>query len=157
MDPLPNELHEPPPEVEALHPLVIFLGGALAPPDEGEECLTVEPSVLVEIRTAMLGLAGDLSLRKCAQDLMSLAYFLSANQRSPTVAQAILELLNDSEIVEAMIGLPPAEAPTDEQVAWAAAQFNEFSDGEAKRAPMVNEAPAEGSIKIDKLNFPKRV
>jgi hypothetical protein len=147
---------EPPKEIENVHPLVLWFAAQLQPA-HGDETWTVAPEVLTETALALLDLAGSEDLRLAAQDLLISAWTLANDHRSPTLASYVIEVLHQEELLELFAQLGPPPPPREEQVAARAAQFNAFLDQEKKRAPQVGEKAPEGSLKIDRLNFSRRV
>jgi hypothetical protein len=152
-----NDRDDIPEEVAALHPLIIWLGGQLERTDHPVEKLTVEETTLQELTSALLSLAGKEELRLAARDLIAIAFALEHDQSSPTLAHALVEVLNQEQVVAALEQLPPPAPPTEETVAAIASRFAQFSGNDPKVAPAVGEAAPDGSVKVDHINPLRRV
>jgi hypothetical protein len=146
-----------PPDVLSMHPLLTWLAAQLQPAEGDGEKLTVDEPVIEELSSALLSLAGKEDLRKAALDLFAFSFVLEREHTSPTLARALIAVLNQESVIQAMEALPPPPPSTEERVVSAASRFAQFSDRDAKKAPQVEERAPDGSVKLDTLNPSRRV
>ena len=99
-------------------------------------------------------------LRHAMTSLLACATALHDQQDSPHTAGQIVSLLNEEEFVQAILALGPAkfDEETAEAVEKRADDLRKFTEQESdKRAPQEGEEAPEGSEKLGKLDFPKRI
>ena len=151
---------EIPPEVFELHPIVGLLARELVPaPDpEEEEFLPMAEDKYIELGAAILHYVDEenpkMELLHVVQSLAAWAYAL--RERSPRLSEQVIDCIAQEEVANSCAKLKVSADP--EAVRETAEKFGNFSGQQAdKTAPKVGEAKPEGSIDINKLNFPKRM
>jgi hypothetical protein len=143
-----------PPEVEALHPMVVSLFSLLRT-DEAGRFFLPEPSVH-DLYSALLQYEGDEELGHIVHGLTAMAVTMREQHDSPDLADQILLVLESDEVAKAIKRLSISGDP--EAVEEAAKRFAQFAGGSAAlTAPRADAPRPEGTLTIDKLSFPRRM
>lgn len=154
-EPKHPEAEDVPHEVQALHPIVLTAFSLLQPGEEGEEYMLPEPLVH-DLHSGILQYAGDEELAHVVHSLTAMALTMRDQHNSPTLAAQLIAVLESDEVAQAVKALSIAADP--EAVEAAAERFAAFAGrAQPKTAPRGDEPKPEGSITLDKINFPRRM
>lgn len=151
---------EVPAEVFELHPLVLVIAAELKPGEGDEEFAPLEEDKFIELGAAILSYVDEedpkVELLHVAQSFAAYAVTLRDQHNSGRLAEQIFECIGNEDIVANLEKLAVSADP--EKVQQVAQRFTDFTGSKTeKKAPKVGEAKPEGSIDINKLNFPKRM
>lgn len=151
---------EVPDVVRAVHPLAIYLGQCIVDTDGSNgEPLAINPGAYDELLKELKALIphGE-EFRHAMTSLLACAVSLK-DQGAPQASQWVIDLITEQELQDAMIALGPPQWDEDaEATKKTSEQFQSFADNaEEKRAPQEGEEAPDDAVKVDKLDFPRRI
>lgn len=139
-----------------LHPIVEVLAAVLEDGPRGVP--RIRSAGLDKIRRALDEyIAAGPPLMGAVDQILTAAHLLEVDKDALDAAQALVELVDRPQVVDALIAINEAkEAARAEAVAKKADDFKRFT---AKAAPRPEPAPSDEkpAIRLDAFNFPKRL
>lgn len=146
------------PELEG-HPIRYLVASVLRDGERGEEPALLDEDGAALIRSEIDKVLDSPELVDVVEMILGIAHALEVEQRSPTAAAALLDLVEREPVIESLKELNrKKDAERSEAVAKAAGKFTGFTGSESqKKAPKDSEAAPKGSIKLGSLDFPKKL
>jgi hypothetical protein len=142
-----------PEEVLALHPIAFQLVEVLTC-GQGHEEFTLDPDLLPELHEGILEYDGD-ELLHVAHSLSGFIAAMREQHNSPTLADHVMAVLESPEIAAKLQAV--TRAVSLETVEQRARSFGALLGKSGPVAPRHDDPKPEGSIRVEQLNFPKRL
>ena len=143
------------------HPIGEMIAHLFDSGGPGEELVVLRPEARAVLEAAVDDFArtGTPELMSVAQTMFAIADQLD-ERKAPAAAQALVDVLNRSNVLAAMQMLN--ERLRDElgsvEIGTPGDEFASFATRETdRRAPAVDELPPDDAVKLGSLSFPKRL
>lgn len=145
-------------QLEVRYSIQQLIGGLVQDGAKGQEAAVFDDAAIKTMGDAVDALLGTDDLMQAADAMFVIAHLLHTEQASPKAAQAIVSVLNRENVLASMKKLK--EDKDRERAAGtekSARDFAKFADQSGDTAPTTDDEAPKDSLKLDSLNFPKRL
>ncbi len=146
-------------QLEVRYSIQQLMGGLAQDGGKGQEPAVFDDAAIKTLSDAVDALLDTDALMQAADAMFVIAHLLHTEQDSPKAAQAIVGVLNREHVLASMKKLKEdKEKERVEGTEKSARSFNKFADRHAgETAPTEEDEAPKDSLKLDSLNFPKRL